>query len=112
MTIQVCVIRGFGDLQGPDVIDPLLSTENVAVERGRVELDKNSGLQEIQLTTVFRDVDPLSTKEVRMGQIILVIDALQGEEWRGKISGIRHSATGGVITTDLTVQKPALSFTV
>jgi hypothetical protein len=119
MTISIFVVRDrinenvvLSTIRGPDIVDPLISNELVARERGRKELDDNSGLQEIQLQTVFRSQDPISTKGVRLGQTVLVHDELQGGAWRGKISGIRHSNQGGQVITDLTIQRPASGFVI
>lgn len=94
------VKRSLGDLRGPDIIDRLLASDDVAIERGRNELDINSGLQDIELVTVFRT-------GVKMGQLVEVLDALQGRIYRGKIKGIRHIASSGVIQTQLTLDKPS-----
>lgn len=94
------VKRDLGELRGPDVVNRLLATDLIAIERGTSELDKNSGLQEIELVTVFRT-------GVEMGQLVEVLDALQGRIYRGKIKGIRHIASGGVVQTQLTLDKPS-----
>lgn len=119
MTISIFVVRPriqgdvvLAELRGPDVVDQLLSTELVARERGRIELDENSGIQEIQLQTIFRKEDPTSLLGVRLGQTILVHDELQGREWRGKISGISHSNRSGAVISNLIIQKPASGFVI
>jgi hypothetical protein len=40
--MQITVTRGAGDKPGPDIIDPLLTSEPVAVARGRREIDYHS----------------------------------------------------------------------
>jgi len=40
--ISIIVERSPGDNQGPDIVDSLIATEVQAVERGRVEIDKQS----------------------------------------------------------------------
>lgn len=119
MTVSIFVIRPriagnvvLADLRGPDVVDPLLSTEIVARERGRNELDANSGIQEILLETIFRKEDPTSMLGVRTGQTILVNDELQGREYRAKIAGISHSSRSGTVITNLVIQKPASGFVI
>lgn len=97
---DLIVKRDLGNLRGPDVVDILISTDAVGVERGRNELDKNGGLQEVRLVTVFRT-------GVEMGELAEVHDSLQGRVWRGKIKGIRHVAQGGVVQTELTLDKPS-----
>ncbi len=119
MTVSIFVVRPrvegdvvLAELRGPDVVDPLLSTELVARERGRIELDENSGVQEIQLQTIFRKEDPTSMLGVRLGQTVLVNDELQDRQWRGKIAGISHSNRGGAVVTDLIIQRPASGFVI
>jgi len=40
--INVIVMRGAGDRPGPDISDALITSEQVAVDRGTAEIDKNS----------------------------------------------------------------------
>ena len=40
--ITVIVKRGAGDRPGPDISDPLITSEQVAIARGTAEIDKNS----------------------------------------------------------------------
>lgn len=40
--IKITVQRGLGDNPGPDITEALLTSEVAALERGRVEIDKNS----------------------------------------------------------------------
>lgn len=42
MTVSVIVQRSPADTQGPDITDPLIATEQQAMERGRVEIERNS----------------------------------------------------------------------
>ena len=41
MSVLVRVVRQPGDKPAPDIIDPLCTTNQVAIERGRVFLDSN-----------------------------------------------------------------------
>jgi hypothetical protein len=104
VSVDIIVLRGAGDKRGPDIIEPLIAEPIVAVERGRNELDTHSVLQQpIQMTTTFRT-------GVELGQLVEVIDALQGEVWRGKITGISHRISGGEVQTTLDILRPAKFF--
>jgi hypothetical protein len=102
--VDIIVQRNAGDIRGDDIVDPLLSDINVALARGRSELDTHAVLQQpIQLTARFR-------VGVRLGQMIEVHDAMQGVAWRGKVSGISHKYDGRKVITVLDVLRPALFF--
>jgi hypothetical protein len=45
--ISVIVQRSPGDRPGPDISEPLITSEVAAMERGRVEIDRNSTNREI-----------------------------------------------------------------
>jgi len=99
MSVDILVIRSPGDIQGPDIIDPLLSNVTVAVTRGTAEIQDNEPIDTVSLSTNYRP-------NVRLGQIVEVIDALQGKVWRGKITGISHSALSADLFTDLDIERP------
>lgn len=97
--IDLIVVRGQADVTGPDVEDPLVTTVPVALARGRNELDSNSRLQPIRLTCFYR-------AGFRHGQIVRVMDALQGETWVGKITGLNHYVEDFTPLTELSVERP------
>lgn len=102
--IDIFVQRGAGDYRGEDIVDPLLSALEPALDRGRAELDSTSVLQQpIQVTTKFRT-------GVRLGQLAEFHDSLQGVSWKGKITGIQHSIQGSTVTTVLEVIRPVVFF--
>lgn len=82
-SIDIVVLRGEGDKVGTDIEDPLACTIEVALARGRNELDANSGLQSIATSCSLRGT-------LVPGMLVEVQDALQGETRRGKIKGVRH----------------------
>lgn len=102
--IDVFVQRYAGDLRGPDIVDPLLTELNVALARGKTELDKQALLQQ----TVHQEVK--FRAGVRLGQLVETHDALQGVSWKGKITGISHRIDSGKVTTTLDIVRPAISF--
>lgn len=102
--MEVIVTRHPGNKDGPDLIEALLATVPVALSRGRREMDENAHAKaDVTLTTLYRS-------GVRLGQLIEVNDALQGETWYGKITGINHrigpSDAGLVVLTTLTIRRP------
>ena len=98
--IDLFVQRGIGDKRGEDVVDPLITSIPVAIQRGRNELDaQSSGLQDVTVDTVYRD-------GVRLGQVAKFYDSQTGLEWVGKITGITHRKSGVELVTTLQVSKP------
>jgi len=97
---EAYVQRGEGTSQGADIVDPLMSTELVLLERGRAEIDKASGLQKVYLTCKYRG-------GVRTGQLAEVHDSLQGETYYGKIVGVAYRARGATVLLEVTLlRKP------
>lgn len=101
MSVDIVVIRVPGDKKGPDIIDPLLSSNNVAIQRGTTEIQDNEPIDTISLSTNYRS-------GVRLGHIAEVIDILQGRVWRGKIVGIAHSTVLSDRWTDLDIERPRI----
>lgn len=101
-TVDIFVVRYDGDVRGPDIIEPLLTTVAAATARGRNELDANA--TPYQTVTIQVDFEP----GIRLGQMYLVEDYVTGLNWYGKITGIHHTVAMPVVTTDITLQKPQL----
>jgi len=100
MAIDIFVQRGSGNKQGEDIVDPLITSIPVALQRGRNELDEQSSApQDISVEVVYRD-------GVRLGQVAKFYDAQTGLEWLGKITGITHRSSGVELLTTLQVKKP------
>lgn len=98
---EAYVQRGAGDLQGPDVIDPLMSELGVLLLRGKTEIDRSSNLQKVFLDVKYRG-------NVARGMLAEIGDAFQGVTWRGKISAIAYSARGGTVLLAITLTRSAL----
>lgn len=96
--IDILVVRGDGLRQGEDIEDPLLSSIEVALARGRNEIDANSGLQEV---VVEATIKPSSLP----GELAEVHDALMGRSWRGKVSGVHHRYARNSATTTFTLER-------
>lgn len=105
--VDVVVQRNAGNVQGEDVVDPLITSTAVALARGRNELDEQAhGMLELDVVTLYRT-------GVRCGQLARFVDSRSGEAWVGKISGIGHDVSrddrGGVeLTTRLRIRKPTV----
>lgn len=97
---QAYVQRGAGLSRGADIIDPLMATEMVLLERGRSEIDAASSLQKVNVTCNYRG-------GVQRGQHALFHDGLQGTSYYGKIVGIAYKARGASVLLDLTVLRIA-----
>ena len=76
---------------GPDIIEPLLSTPEGAIERGRAEIDKAGATKRVRQTIVYRDGE-------RLGKLIEIRDATQGATWRGVVGGLTISGSGAEVT--------------
>lgn len=96
---DIIVIRGDGDIDGGDIIDPLLTALEPALARGRQEIESHASARKVSLKTVFR-------AGVRKGQLVEVADSLQGPVWRGVIMGITHTVEGAQTYSTLDVERP------
>ncbi len=90
--------RGEGLHRGADISEPLLTSTEAKLARGRAELDSNSLLQTVSITCIHRP-------GFLLGQLVEVHDGLMGQSWRGKITSISHSASGAKLTTTLELQR-------
>lgn len=99
--IDILVVRGLGDRPGSDIENPAISTVEVALQRGRNEIDRHSGLQEVSITSVAKPT-------ARLGLLVEVHDALMGKSWRGKVSGITHTFSAEGPYTEFTVERDDL----
>ena len=78
--VSVLVVRGSGDSYGPEVQDPLITTDEAARERGRNLLDRYAARKaNVQLTCPFRSL-------MRPGVLVEVLD-LERPRWRGLLTG-------------------------
>lgn len=93
---EIVCQRGSGQYQGNTISDPLLATTEAKISRGRAEIDAGEDLQAVTLVCVYRP-------SVMPGQIVEVHNAIMGQSWRGKITGITHDAQGLRVTTSLEI---------
>lgn len=105
MTIDIFVQRGQGDKSGENIVDPLIGSLPVAIQRGRNELDARS------VPLIGVDNEAVYRSGVRMGDLARFHDLLNGVEWSGKIAGISHEVRKAgesvELTTRLKVERPA-----
>lgn len=97
--IDLIVVRGAGDQYGADIENPMITTTPVALQKGRNVIDESSGQQTVILVCNYR-------VGIRRGQTVTIMDALQGQTWVGKVSGIAHRTYGTALLTELTVERP------
>ena len=101
---DVFVLRGDATHRGSDVVDPLLTTIEVCLARGRNELDEQaSGLQDVSLVC-------LSRANLRLGQVCQVVDLLDGSTWYGKLTGIQHQYTKSDCVSTLAIRRPSVKY--
>lgn len=101
MMVDITCIRGEGHRPGDDIVEPLLSTVEAALHRGRIELDQGELADEQTLDIVLLDR--------RLGETLQIEDSMIGTS-NGKIVGLSHTvsvdAEGNISgTTTLNVRK-------
>lgn len=96
--IAIEVYRGAGDRAGAEVIDPLITSIDCAISRGKAELDETA---HGAITTDLDLVEPRF--DIEIGDVVEVSDAMQGESWRGLVVSVVH--TFGTPPTRLTVER-------
>ncbi len=99
MAVDIIVQRSPADKCGDDIVDPLISTVSVALNRGRNELDAQAEPSRvIRYQIIYRP-------GLETGQIIEVFDGLRGVNFRGKLVGINHELSGGSAVTEAAIEK-------
>ena len=96
--IAITVARAPADRQGPDISDPLLTTDLAARERGRVEIDRASTNRAVvSMSGPYR-------RFVAPGALVDV--AGRRERWRGLVrrSSITISRSGDGFQADLALE--------
>lgn len=100
MSVDLIVVRGEGDRDGGEILDPLMATTAVALARGAQEVNASTPVNNVTLRTTFRP-------GVRLGQTVEVLDEMQGETWRGIIMGVSNVVEGPVVYTQLDIERAA-----
>ena len=93
--MEIIVERPPPDKQGDDIVDPLLSTEEVGLSRGRAELDENSSAHQLNTLVINYRAG------LQLGQLVEVVDLMLARVWKGKIIGITQQI--GSVRGDLQV---------
>lgn len=96
--INIIAQRGNADRPGPDISDPLITSIEVAKERGRVELDSHERQTPVTITTRFNPA-------MVCGKLVRVVDAALGPVWPGKITSVEHVGVDGGIVTKLELSR-------
>lgn len=85
--MRVRVIRGSGDRQAANIVDPLCTTNAVGVQRGRNILDRDG------FDKTGYDVELPYRQMPVTGSIVEISDSLTGETFRGKLEGFKITVT-------------------
>jgi hypothetical protein len=99
--ITVEVIRGAGDADGGEILEPLLGDSlEAALARGRAELDQHAhGHDRVAvITTTYRP-------ELLLGVRLAVADPDLGAVWYGTVVGVEHLWDGTLAETRLTIDR-------
>jgi len=97
--IDILTIRGPGDADGGEVFDPLLSSVEAAVQRGRYEIDQSAPIQNVNLDCVY-------TPTLQVGSVIEALDITTGLAVRGIIKSFTHVVDGVVVFTSISLEVP------
>lgn len=101
--VWIAVARYAGDRRAPPIIDPLIATDAVALNRGRNALDSFAYRPTtVRVTATYRD-------GLRLGQVVEVRDELQGVAWKGKIIGLSYTNASGGPEVTLDIERPTLN---
>lgn len=94
---DIVVVRFLGDKEGDDIVDELLTTDLVALSRGRAELDSRA------TAFVERSIRVPYQAGLETGQICEITDELQGETYVAKIIGLSYAndLAEALVTIDL-----------
>lgn len=98
MTIDVIAFREDGDLEGPEVFEPLLATVGAALARGAQEINASTPVTPVTVEVTYRI-------GLRRGQLIEVNDSLLGISWRAQIMDLSHVVSGPVRYTKLELER-------
>ena len=96
--IDITVIRGDGDIQGEDIVDAYLTSDAVAIQRGRNAIDADAKCQTLQLVAKYR-------AGIRAGQTVRVLDTMQGPAWYGKITSVDLAVDGVKMVANMSVER-------
>lgn len=85
---EICVVRGAGDSQVEDIVEPLLSTMGAKIERARVLFnDERGGAIDIQATSGVHQSGVMPGETLRI---------VEGSGSRSvKVTRVRHTFVGG-----------------
>lgn len=97
--IDIIVIRAPGDVDGGEVSSPLLCDVNAAIARGTQEIEAHAKARKVTERTLFR-------AGVRKGQVVEVLDSLQGPAYRAVVMGLSHVCEGPTVYTVLDLERP------
>jgi hypothetical protein len=98
MAVDLYVQRGDGGNEAPHIVDPMLTTVDVALSRGATEIEEYAH-------KVLTRLDIVARPGLRRGVVVRVLDSLQGIPWYGKIHAIDIKQQGVECTASLEVYR-------
>lgn len=97
--VDIVVTRGVGLAEGDPFVSPLITTETVALAKGKALLDEFASMHSsVVLVVPFME-------GLRLGDLVHIHETINGLLWAGKVTGISHTIDGPKSTTELTVDK-------
>ena len=100
MSVDVIAIRGLGDKEGEEILDPLLSTVTAALARAAQAINAATPIEPVTLETTYR-------AGWALGQSVEVSDSLTGDKWRGQIISLSNVFNGPTLYTRLSIERLA-----
>jgi hypothetical protein len=104
MSIEVYCIRGAGDKDKGSVSDPLLYSQNDAVERGRYEINKQwYFVHSTVLSVPFKKA--LDSTMLMDDDIVMVSDSILGISGKRKVKNITITGSASELKMNLELEK-------
>lgn len=97
--IDLIVFRGSGDREGSEVFDPLLSSVQAALQRGKFEIDFNT-------PKIMQTLEVQYDTTVRQGSEVSIADSRTGEVVYGVVKDFSHVVDGPVVYTKVDIEVP------
>lgn len=96
---EIIAKRGTGDLDGPDILEPLADSLAALQERGRGELDEGEESRVVEISGRHWGM-------LRAGQLVRAVDIDYGPVFVGRVTAIEHIDLGAGVETYTTLDVP------
>lgn len=95
---DIVVFRGLGSREGAEVFDPLLSSTQAAVQRGKYEIDFNTA-------KVVHNIEAAYMPSIKLGDVVTVRDSRTDAVVAGVVREFSHVMHGVVMTTSVVLEE-------